>query len=152
MSKICCFCGHSKIYSSEKLFKNVKSLIENLILQENVTEFWVGHYGDFDKLSATAVEEIKNKYPYIKLNLILPYLTQEIILNKKLYNRKFDNIIISKTPDNTLKRYKIVECNKYMVKNSDFLICFINHDWSGAALTFKYAKKNNINIFNLAEI
>ncbi len=78
MKKICCFAGHSKLYGKEDIYENLLSAIEHLITEENITEFWVGNYGDFDNLSAKAVRVLKDKHPDIQLNLVIPYLTKEI--------------------------------------------------------------------------
>ena len=78
MSKRCCFAGHSKIYHTDDIYDNLVSLIEKLITEESVSEFWVGNYGNFDGLSAKAVRFFKEKYPYIQLNLVIPYLTSGI--------------------------------------------------------------------------
>ena len=60
MNKICCFAGHSKLYNLDEIYHNLVNLIERLILEENISEFWVGNYGDFDKLSAKGFEFILN--------------------------------------------------------------------------------------------
>lgn len=81
MKKVCCFAGHSDIYDNGEIFSSVIKNAENLILNENVTEFRVGNYGAFDRLSARAIRELKKKYP-VKLVLIIPYLTSEINTDK----------------------------------------------------------------------
>ena len=40
---------------------------------------------------------------------------------------------------------------KYMVDNSNYAICFVNHDWVGAAKTYDQAIKKNLKIINLAD-
>ena len=66
MHKRCCFAGHSKIYHTNEIYDNLVNLIEKLITEENVSEFWVGNYGSFDGLSAKAVRNLKEKYPHIE--------------------------------------------------------------------------------------
>lgn len=152
MNNICCFCGHSKIYDSYKLAESIKDSAKKIILQENISEFWVGNYGGFDKLCASVINELKSEYPNIKLNLILPYLTQEILKNKDFYNKRFDNIILAELPEYTPKKYSITECNKYMLNHSRFVICYITHDWGGAYQTLKYAKRKNLTIINIGKV
>ena len=72
MNKRCCFAGHGKICPTDDISDNLANLIEKLITEENVSDFWVGNYGDFDKLSAKAVRNLKVKYPNIQLNLVIP--------------------------------------------------------------------------------
>ena len=63
MHKRCCFAGHSKIYHTDDIYDNLVNIIEKLITEENVSEFWVGNYGNFDGLSAKAVRCLKEKFP-----------------------------------------------------------------------------------------
>lgn len=152
MEKICCFAGHSELFNVDDLCIKLISTVENLIVKENINEFWVGNYGAFDKLSAKAITKLKRKYPEIKLNLIIPYLTSEINKYKKYYYEIYDNILMADIPLKTPIKARIVKCNQYMIKKSEYLVCFINHSWGGAAKTLEYAKKNKkIQIINLAE-
>lgn len=152
MTKICCFAGHSKLYNSDEIYHNLVNLIEKLITEENVSEFWVGNYGSFDWLSAKAVRSLKEKYPAIKLNLVIPYLTSDINENRELYYRNYDHILMADLPERTPKRFQILKCNEYMVNNSDFIICYVQYSWGGAAKTMEYAqKKKHIKIFNIAQ-
>lgn len=91
MSKRCCFAGHSKIYHTDDIYDKLVNLIEKLITVENVSEFWVGNYGTFDGLSAKAVRCLKEKYPEIQLNLVIPYLTSDINEYKELYYKNYDH-------------------------------------------------------------
>ena len=146
---ICCFAGHSNYYFDESQKQHLKYLIEKLINENNLKEFWVGNYGGFDSISARIVCDLKNKYNDIKLCLVIPYLTKKITDYRELYT-KFDEIIMADIPQNTPKRFYIVKCNEYMINKSDYLIAFVNHGWGGAALTYKYAKKNkSIKVYNI---
>ncbi len=150
--KRCCFAGHSKIDDKGELYKKLVSVIEKLITEENVTEFWVGNYGQFDGLSAKAVRELKKTYPHIKLELIIPYLTTSINEYKEMYYKNYDNILMADIPEKTPKRFHIVKCNEYIVNSSDCLICYINHGWGGAAGTAEYARRKKIKIINLGDL
>ena len=150
MNKICCFAGHSKIYHTDDIYDNLINLIEKLITKENVSEFWVGNYGSFDSLSGKAVRTLKEKYPDIQLNLVIPYLTSSINEYREQYYRNYDHIVVPDLPEKTPKRYQILKCNEYMVNNSDFIICYVQNSYGGAFKTMEYAqKKKHIKIFNL---
>ncbi len=149
--KRCCFAGHSDVYNDE-IRKRIKETAEILIRDFDVKEFWVGNYGGFDGYATSAVQELKQLYNDIELILIIPYLTKDLIEYKSIYDKKYDDICVAEIPETTPKRYHIIKANEYMVKSSDFLICYVNHSWGGAARTFEYAKrKKNIKIFNMAD-
>lgn len=148
--KRCCFAGHSDIWDSN-LADKIKNIAEDLIVNHNVKEFWVGNYGNFDGSAAAAIRELQKTYTDIKLDLVIPYLTKSINEYKELYYKKCDNILIADIPENTPKRFHITKANEYMVNNSNFLICYIQRSWGGAITTYKYAKRKKLQIFNVAE-
>lgn len=151
-TSVCTFAGHSRLFDAENIYNSILCVIEELIKFENVYEFRVGNYGEFDRLSARAVRLLKKKYPNIQLNLVVPYLTSEINKYKEDYYKEYDNILIADMPENTPRKLKIIKSNRYMIESSDFLICYVKHSWGGAAITLEYAKKTeNIKIINLAE-
>lgn len=149
MKKVCCFAGHSDIYYTDEHYKSLSEKIENLIINENVTEFRVGNYGAFDRLCARAVRELKKKYTYINLILVIPYITSEIIKNKEYYENSYDTILVAEIPENTPQKLKIIKCNEFIVNTSDYLIYYINNHCTGADRTLEYAKKKELKTISI---
>lgn len=148
-TKRCCFAGHSKIYD-DSVRDTLKEIITDLIEKENVKEFWVGRYGQFDNCCTGVVRELKTVYPDIRLELIIPYLTKAIELDIEQLRKNYNSILISDIPENTPKKFKILKTNEYMVNNSDFIVCYVDHSWGGAVKTLEYArKKKHIKIINI---
>lgn len=148
--KRCCFCGHSNIWNSG-VNERIRNVAEDLIVNHGIKDFWVGNYGAFDSYAASAIRELKCQYKHIELDLIIPYITNPINEYKELYYKNYDNIIIADIPEGTPKRFHIIKANEYMINNSAYLICYIEWSWGGAAKTYEYAKKKNLQIFNVAE-
>ncbi len=123
--------------------------LEALIRERENVEFLVGNYGQFDNLAAFVIRELKRKHNNISLSLVIPYITREINENRHEYYKNYDSIIMADIPENTPKNLKIIKANQYMVNNSDFVICYINHAWGGAIKTIEYAKKKKLPICNL---
>ena len=67
--KSCFFIGHRE--ADERLFPRLELVIDRLIQEENVRYFYVGGYGGFDRIAATAVKRAKQKYPDVTLMLVL---------------------------------------------------------------------------------
>ncbi len=153
MSKICCFAGHNDILYDEELKVRVYNECERLIVQSNVRVFFAGNYGGFDKLAAVSVKKLKKKYFDIELNLILPYITQEINSYREMYYKNYDNIIIADIPEDTPVKYRIIKCNQYMVDMSDYMIAYVNYPFGGAVKTLNYANKaKNIEVINIGNL
>ncbi len=77
-NKVCCFAGHRDVYNAENVLAELKNKIEELIIKENITEFWVGNYGWFYGLAAMCVRILKTKYKGIKLVLVISEYYQAV--------------------------------------------------------------------------
>ena len=151
MGKICCFAGHSELYDIENISQKLVAVVEELI-KKGTDEFRVGNYGAFDRLSAGVVRKLKEKYPQIKLYLVIPYLTASIERNKQTYYNDYDSIIIADIPQNIPTKTQIIKCNEYMIRSADTLVCYVTRSFGGAARTLDYARKSkNVQIMNTAE-
>ncbi len=149
-NKRCCFAGHREI-QDRNVEETVGKMVEQLIAMHGVNEFWVGNYGAFDSLAAMAVRKLKKTYTNIRLNLVLPYLTKDIVEDEEWYWQKFDTILMADIPLSTPKKFHILKTNEFMVDNTAFLICYITRSWGGAIHTFEYAERKGRTIWNVAD-
>ncbi len=135
------FIGHSECYgvSVQKLETAIIDLIN-----QGITIFYSGGQGGFDKLCAECVYKLKKQYPQIKNYIVIPYLTFTVF-DKRI----FDEIIYPEGFEKYHFKAAIPARNKYMLNNSSVAICYVNHDWGGAAKTYKKATKKNLKIINL---
>lgn len=133
------FCGHGQISDQDKISKWLDMLLPSLI-EGGAETFYLGGYGDFDRLAAAAVRRQKAVYPSIESVLVLPYL-----------NKKFDAAAYDSTTYPPLEkvppRYAIVRRNEWMVQQSDVVISGVTHSWGGAAKTLDFAKNKGKVIF-----
>ncbi len=149
MNKVCGFAGHGSLTYSEKVFTLLKEQIERAIREDEITEFRVGNYGNFDRLAQRAVREVQNEHPHIRLCLVLPYLTKEITANRKYYEERYDEIILADIPEKAPKTTHIIYANRFMADHASIMICYVSHSFGGAAETMAYAKKRNVKVFNI---
>ncbi|MBE6679754.1 MAG: DUF1273 family protein [Ruminococcaceae bacterium] len=149
IKKKCCFAGH-KDTSCGSIKQKLQDTLIKLIENENVQYFWIGNYGAFDKCAATVIKSLKKEYPDIKSELIIPYLTKDIINNGDYY-KNYDSILIAEIPPNTPQKFRISKANEYMVKKCDYIVCYVDHTYGGAYQTLKSAQKKNIKIINLCD-
>ena len=133
------FCGHSQTSDQDKVASWLDMILPALI-EGGATTFYLGGYGDFDRLAAAAVRRQKCTYPYIESVLVLPYL-----------NKEFDPTAYDCTTYPPLEkvppRYAIVKRNQWMVSESDVVISGVTHSWGGAAKTLDFAKRKGKVIF-----
>ena len=143
---ICSFCGHR--ICSEHLRNKIKELVTDLIVNHRVDTFYSGGMGNFDNMCESVVRELKKEYTKIKLYLILPYMIQNLNNDPEYYRYNYDDVIIPDIGDVHYKR-AIPERNKWLVDNSDYMICLINRTFGGAYTTYEYAKKSDVTIIDV---
>ena len=78
--------------------------MEQHIVDFGVTEFLVGHYGNFNKLAAQAVIAAKARHPEITLLLLLPYHPAERPIQAPT---GFDNTYYPPGMENVPRRFAI---------------------------------------------
>lgn len=127
------FCGHSKVHQPDSISNWLDTIIPSLI-EGGADTFYLGGYGDFDHLAASAVRRQKTAYTHIKSVLVLPYL-----------NREFNADIYDSTTypplENVPLRFAIVKRNEWMVCASDVVVSGVTYDWGGAAKTLDFARR-----------
>ena len=150
MEKSCFFIGHRE--ADERLLPLLSGTIERLITEENVSYFYVGGYGGFDRIASTAVKAVKKKHPAITLMLVLPYHPAERPVDTPY---GFDGTYYPEGLEQVPKRYAIVRANRIMIDISDWLVAYVRHGASNSRKLLEYAehrrKKGLIQIENLAE-
>ena len=144
--KTCCGFGHRTI--TEKIEKDLYSVILKAA-QENCELFYTGAMGDFDMLFSSSVRRAKLIFPNIKLICVKPYFTNELNINKEYYYTAYDDLIIPSELLDVHYKAAIKARNRWIVDHSDLIICYITHDFGGAADTIKYAKRQSKPIINL---
>ncbi len=137
------FIGHSECYGVNP--QEVRGEIIKLI-ECGVCEFLCGGMGQFDKMCAGLVAELKGTYRDIHSYLVIPYLTFRVN-NDRLY----DSIIYPEGFEKYHFKAAIPARNRFLVDNSSYAICYVTHDWGGAARTFARAKKKGLTIINLGD-
>ena len=146
----CFFIGHRE--TNESLRPRLELEIERLIIEERVRFFYVGGYGGFDQIAATAVKKVKKKYPDIALILVLPYHPAERPVEKP---PGYDGTYYPEGLEKTPRPFAIVKANQLMVDSCEWLICFVRHGASNSRKLLEYVqrreKKGLIQITNNAE-
>lgn len=142
MPKICAFFGHREI--PYDLAPRLREQIERAIKEFGVDEFWVGGYGDFDKLAANTVLSLKMPYPHIRLRLVCAYPPTQ---SKPLWVG-FDNAFFPDALAGLPSKQHIPKRNLWMAERCDLIIAYVEHASSGIykPLLHVYGKKPILNL------
>ena len=150
MGTSCYFIGHRE--AGKDVFPLLVEAVEKHITEYGVTDFYVGHYGGFDRIAAQAVEEAKERHPEIRLTLVLPYHPAIRPINVP---KGFDGSFYPWEDEKIPKRLAIIKTNQRMVDTCDYLITYAYHFLGGTGQIVEYARKREkrgqIHVENLAE-
>ena len=151
-----CFTGHRIIPLFERA--TLSKLLEKAVIEsiENgYRYFGAGGALGFDTMASFTVLRLRNKYPQIKLILVLPcenqtrnWKTADIEKYEHIKSQADKVAYVSKeyTRDCMHKR------NRHLVDNSSLCICYLSKPSGGTAYTVNYAKEKGIKSINIADI
>lgn len=145
--KSCFFIGHRE--ADERLLPMLTAAIDRMITEEQVSLFYIGGYGGFDRIAATAVKRMKLQHPEITLMLVLPYHPAERPIETPY---GFDGTYYPEGLEKVPRRYAIVRANEIMVKQSDWLISYVRHGASNSRRILEYAQKQGTACININDL
>lgn len=129
------FCGHSEVNQVEPMKIWLREVLTGLI-SEGAALYYLGGYGEFDRLAATVLRELKTRYSSIQIALALPYL------NSNIDTAGYDYTVYPPLEAVPL-RFAISKRNEWMVMASDVIVSYVTHGWGGAAKTLAYAQRKH---------
>ena len=133
---VCFMTGHAQ--ASEELLPEVIWVAERLINEFSVTEFLVGRYGDFDRLAAQAIRELKQRYPDIRLSLLLPYYVSD---GRTETVSEYDGTVYPEGLENVPYRYAIVRANQWAVDGAAHLLVYHRYTTGNTHRLLEYARR-----------
>lgn len=153
-----CFTGHRDLTDSEirTIIRRLTILLERLILNHRLNNCFAGGAIGFDTVAAQTVLSLKDNYPELKLNLILPCRGQENAWN---YLQKQEYEMIKERADTArvLAPFFYNGCmqarNRELLRNADLCIAYLRKGTrSGGSLnTVLQAAKLGIPVINIAD-
>ena len=135
----CTFFGHRDCYrlDEEVLRDHIQMLID-----QGVDTFYVGNQGHFDGMVYRCLKHLRQIYPHIRVFVVLAYLP-----TKKIQGQDFSDTIYPQIEGHP--KFAIDRRNRWMVRTSDYCLCYINHTWGGAYKYALMAKRRGIKLINL---
>ena len=127
------FCGHSHVSDAAELNMWLDKVL-NLLIAAGADRFYLGGYGDFDRMAAEAVKTKKDEKPDIEMALVTAYLCRHA-------DGEFYDYMIYPTLKDVTQRSAIPQRNEWMVDSADVVVANVTHEWGGAAKTLEYARR-----------
>ena len=143
------FIGHREIDDIIYVEDAIQELALTLLRKYEFVDFNLGRNGDFDISAASAIKRAQKQYgtQNSSINLILPYKSKDECFFEEFYDE------IEYPIDRSIHfKEAITQRNKWIMDNSNLLICYVEEGRNGGALTaLNYAKKQGLKIINLAD-
>lgn len=151
-----CFTGHRHVAYEEAV--RLPSLLEGVLIElveRGATTFRAGGAIGFDTVAALKVLELRERYPHIRLELILPcrnqteyweetavrtyqYILKQANSHRFLFDAYFDGCML--------------ERDRRLVEGSDICVAYCNRSRGGTAYTFTRAIRAGLEVINLNDL
>lgn len=131
----CFFIGHHD--AGSELLPLLAAEVERHIMEYGVTEFYVGHYGSFDRMAAHVLIEAKKRHPEIRLQLLTPYHPYDRQVEVPV---GFNGTFYPPGMESIPRQYAISRANRYMIQNSTHLIAYMRFTASNTRKFVEYAQ------------
>ena len=139
---ICCFFGHKD--TPDSVADDLRRAIEHLIIEHGVETFYVGNQGDFDSYTRAALRQLQMKYPHIRYAVVLAYMPGEAGEYED-----YSDTMVPEGVEEVHPRYAIDWRNRWMLRQSQYVICYVHHHWGGAAKYVQTAQRQGKSVINL---
>ena len=137
-----CFFGHRDV--THDIRTKLQSIIEQLITEEQINSFYVGHQGQFDSMVRSVLKELKVKYPHIRYTVVLAYMPDEHI--KEVYG---EDTLYPDGLETVPRRFAISKRNDWMIQHSGYAVCYVHKITGGAAKFREKAEKKSLKVIDV---
>ncbi len=142
----CTFFGHRD--TPETIKPKLRETLIELIEEKGIDTFYVGDKGAFDLMARSVLRELSDLYPQIRYSVVLAYLPHK---RDEFDRRDFSDTIFPEGIETVPKRFAISWRNDWMLKRADYVVCYVNRSWGGAAQFVEKAIKQGRVVINLAD-
>ena len=138
----CCFFGHRD--TPEEVKPALYAAIEELITERGVDVFYVGNQGSFDAYVRSALRQLQENHPHIRYAVVLAYMP-----GQQNEYEDYSDTMLPEGIEEVHPRYALDWRNRWMLRQSQYVICYIHHHWGGAAKYAQTAQRQGKTVINL---
>ena len=117
----CTFFGHRDCPDSIR--PKLRSVLINLIENQQADTFYVGRQGSFDALVYATLRELAAEYPHIRYAAVLERLSGK-------NTDDFTETLFPGAMENVPPRFAIDRRNNWMLQQADFVVVYVTHTWA----------------------
>ena len=140
----CTFFGHRDCPGSIK--PKLREVVIDLIEDHTVDMFYVGQQGAFDGIVRSVLKELVAIYPHINYAVVLERMPPKC---DEFDTHDYSDTMLPEGIETVHPRFAISWRNKWMIKQSDYVVTYITRSWGGAAQFAELAEKQKKIIISL---
>ncbi len=144
----CTFFGHSELHF-ENPQEKLSVILNDLISQYGVDNFYVGNQGDFDRIVLNELRKLKPLFPQIRYSVVLAY---HPTVNRYSEFVRCEETLFPEELENVSPRYSIAKRNEWMIARSQFAVVFVKYPSGGAEKYKRKAENKGLTVINVAEV
>lgn len=133
---VCTFFGHRD--APPKMKEHLYTVLESVIKHNDVTTFYFGGQGNFDKMVKDTLMQLKRKYPHIVCEEVLAYLPPKACDEPP---QKGIFTIYPEGMENVFPRFAIDARNRWMLEKVEVVITCVYRSGGGAAKYKRLAER-----------
>lgn len=147
----CFFIGHHD--APDSIQKRLNETVEHLVSDCCVTEFIVGHYGNFDRMAVEAIQRAIQRFPEKEVIAFLlePYFPGD---RQIIVPHYFEDIYYPAGMETVPKRFCILRANQKALNSADYLVAYVRREGGNSATLLRSAKRlerqGNMTVINIA--
>jgi uncharacterized phage-like protein YoqJ len=151
-----CFTGHRSIpYANAARLPDLLGQVISRLCERGATTFRAGGAMGFDTVAALKVLDMKEKYPGIRLELILPCRNQTERwdeVSRRTYEYILKNADSHRFLFDTYFDGCMLERDRRLVEGSDVCVAYCTRSRGGTAYTFSLALRSGMEVINLHDL
>jgi uncharacterized phage-like protein YoqJ len=141
---VCTFFGHRDC--PETIKSKLRETLIELVEHDGVDSFYVGNQGAFDAMARSVLRELALEYSHISYAVVLAYMPTR----RNEYD-DYSDTMLPEGIETVPKRFAISWRNKWMLRQSDYVVTYITHSWGGAAQFAELAERKGRKVINIAD-
>lgn len=154
MGKICIFTGHRQLPSSVSPLQQALALRIEALAREGYTDFLSGGAVGFDLLAAEAVLRARERFPALRLLMILPYEGQDRFYpaaDRRRYQALLERADLVRYTARDYYKGCLLTRDRVLAEAADGCVCYLTRSTGGTAYTVRHAVARDVPVWNLAD-
>ena len=154
MGKICIFTGHRALPDSAAPLEQALDLRLEALAEAGYTDFLSGGAVGFDLLAAEAVLRAKERFPALRLIMILPYEEQDRFYSasdRRRYQTLLERADLVRYTARDYYKGCLLARDRVLAEAADGCICYLTRSTGGTAYTVRQALLRDVPVWNLAD-